>query len=206
MAKPSTAILPGHRVVRAIGSIVLRWNALEMEVRRFIEFYINDRDLAILITTPLGNQSLSDLVSGIVRLKELDKRVVDRVEHGLRAFHICRENRNTLIHALAMGVDARARFAFGRRSKSKPENWLSYRVRLSQLWQLDREMFITLAHFHNLHQYLMVQSAFPKGSPLPPLWQRRPSLPRKFALPKICPPLPPEAPPKPKSPPRSSRE
>lgn len=96
---PRYKIAPREHL-EALGAITINWNTLEIMLFMVLRHYIRaPDDSAQAIFFALGNTSRTDLLLTMARKVEKRADVLARVEHFAKAYDICRENRNWLMHA-----------------------------------------------------------------------------------------------------------
>jgi len=88
-------------VITIIGKATLLWNRAEYHFERIIWSYTDAADrIGELITSSMGNVSKGKLLLRLVEKIETDEKIVDRLQHLVRCYDICRENRNIMIHGI----------------------------------------------------------------------------------------------------------
>lgn len=181
-----------HRYLHMIGVISLQWNgvedALEVLIATYMEMANVDRKLSYHLTATMGNQSRTDLLIWLVEQYEKDRRAIEVIRHAIKATHICRENRNILLHSRAHRLIDVTRFEFARRSKTNPQNMVIHALTLPQIKLMHQAIFKTESLLRKIAHYVWIvflrrTTVFPNYSKDYPHYAN-PSLPRKFALPR----------------------
>ncbi len=93
----------GAPYVWMLGRIVLDFNYTEHQLNTLLWAYATD-DLADghSLTSQLGSRSVSDLIGTFARKVESDPVVIELTEFAIKAFEICRINRNMLAHTMTL--------------------------------------------------------------------------------------------------------
>jgi len=179
-----------HRYIHAIGCVTMQWNHLERWLDQLIWSYLEfDHTLGRLITGRLANVTKTDFLLDLARLNERDQRVVNRVEHAVTCFHICRENRNIIAHALPFTFYGRDGWVLAKRSKGDPSRWSRFRLKVSEIKRVQNDIVIADVFLQRLYLYRFDQWS---RKLVMPAGKARP-LPKKPLLPRKLNPLPPEA-------------
>jgi hypothetical protein len=86
---------------RLIGEIAIEWNHLERQMRNIGYGYLRgDAEVGSYILNSMGNVSITEFVKFLCNKLETEQIVKDHLSHLIQMFHILRENRNILEHAL----------------------------------------------------------------------------------------------------------
>lgn len=92
---------PWYLHFHAIGMITVSWTTIETRLDQLIvslsSLYPNAT--ADLILSKLGNVTKADLVVTLAKAREWEPEGIDALEHFVKGFNICRENRNIIMHA-----------------------------------------------------------------------------------------------------------
>ena len=92
--------IPSPDHLTALGVISTNWNTLELVLYMLLFSFLDaPRDTAQAVFHSLGNVARTDLLLTMLRRNAIDREIIDRVEHFVKAYNICRENRNWLLHA-----------------------------------------------------------------------------------------------------------
>jgi hypothetical protein len=180
-----------HPYLHAIGTVALEWNRLDHHIDMLLWEFITqtgDYEVGRIITAPLGSQTKTDILINLVRLRKPEPKLAALIEAAIKAFHICRENRNTIAHAIGLEFHGRAGWTLGKRSKGNPAVWLGYKLKRADIVRVARDTWRT-AKLVNVLRIIVEQRTM---THLPGREKRLP-LPKKPALPRKLSPLPPEA-------------
>jgi hypothetical protein len=97
--------MPRHHTrttyARLIGEIAIEWNHLERQMRTIGFGYLRgDPEVGTYVVNSMGNVSITDFVAYLCERFESEQSVKDSVMYLINMFHILRENRNILEHAM----------------------------------------------------------------------------------------------------------
>ena len=85
-------------VITIIGKATLLWNRAEYHFERIIWSYTDAADrIGELIYKLNGQRFKRQIAIEAGRKIETDEKIVDRLQHLVRCYDICRENRNIMI-------------------------------------------------------------------------------------------------------------
>lgn len=160
-----------------------------------MKYFRYDQRLAYAVIGLLGNQSRTDLLAHLVRERETDVRLSERILHFCRAYSTCRENRNILVHSSVRLKAPMEITGLEKRSKTSIGKTVSYGYDIEKLEHVLAEMTTLLTFASILSSSIYLNHIEPDKPPLS--WPRTPPLPSKLI------PLPPEdhqgGPPQPQS-------
>ena len=188
-----------------IGNISIVWNYLEDTVGYILpKYFEHDQEISIPVLAALDNRGRIDLLLHFVDAREDDAEVAERVRYFAKAFSICRDNRNILVHSAVRLGKASSPEHLEKTSRRKLGGKVRYAYDLDVIRRALREMETTLAFITRLFLTIYLPLAWrakallgedigDKGNPRP--------LPKIPPLPKQITPLSPEqgAPPPPHS-------
>lgn len=179
-----------------LGSISVEWNYCEHFLSTLIWPHFDNFEKGLAVTSNLGNRSRADLLLSLARKFERSKRIVERIEFATKVFNRLRETRNILMHSHSIGSHNKSgKLEWLRTSATAP---LGHVGTLADIYDLDR----ISTDIRRLTGFLMQISFYY----LDKQNGRKPrALPKIYSLPDKLTQLPPEARPKPRRPPRSSR-
>jgi hypothetical protein len=93
----SGALTPN--MAKTVGVIVEQWNSLEGVIESLLLTYLDpDIVLGHIVTNELGNVPMVNAIKTYVHAFEKRPEIVAEIEFLLRAFDVCRINRNNIIH------------------------------------------------------------------------------------------------------------
>jgi hypothetical protein len=177
-----------------LGDACLVWNFLEDSVKYILPKYMNAQE-AYAVVSVLGNQTKIDFIMHVVRSKEKDQEFLARMEYFAKAFSICRENRNILLHSILITKPPTAHLK--KPSKSSPGKYVKYKYDsdvvkraiddMNAVWVFLGKLMVLIytRTIEDLSEELRHRvKPWARHQPLPDI----PPLPRKIA------PLPPEVP------------
>lgn len=189
--------------VQAIGAFALFYNALELALHGFFEFYLFDTPKAMsLLYARLHNRDRVDLIKSLAS-EHPRQEMTEAIEYGMRCFDVCAENRNLILHGLHARTEPE-HLTLAKGSKDRPGVLKEYRFSLAEIQEAALAISRTESYLYALYDVLLEDHDFrrsgaqPGASP-PPL-PDRPALPRKLSLSQLL-----EAPEDETPPPRSGR-
>ncbi|HXF53271.1 MAG TPA: hypothetical protein VNK52_04020 [Hyphomicrobiaceae bacterium] len=181
---------PWHRHLYAIGLITLLWNRIEDHVDYLLKTIGGPvQGLSDLVVGKLGNVTKMHIILEAAR-SEWEPEGLAQLEHFFRAFNICRQNRNIILHSRYAPDDAGEPVMTKISDKGVARTFSSD---LAELTRIAGEMDVALWHIHAIIQvggtrdrtWRSLHASFPdRFLPLP--WPEIPPLPRKLD------PLPPQ--------------
>jgi len=124
------------------------WNQLE-DMLGFIltRYFSNDEQLSRAILAVSGNQSRMDLLSYLVETKERDPVFAEGMRAFIKAFNICRENRNIAVHStLRLTAPMAPAEWMEKPSKSAINKVVKYAYDISAMEQVQRDLLQTCSH------------------------------------------------------------
>jgi hypothetical protein len=177
----------------AIGRITIEWNRAEREIERLLWLYLEtDRPTARMITGIVGNQSKALLLIQLVKLKETSPEILSAIEHALKIFDICRENRNHIVHSVADSADAAHQVIFRKPRKNNPIEEHEMILDINQVRQCAKDIWHVRTYIKALAEQISLALTARQMSPQSvgdddqlsmPIFvaPRRPDVPKKFS-------------------------
>jgi hypothetical protein len=177
---PQDIMLPGptdHLI--ALGAFALWYNEFEMLLYSFLRSYFPGKDdgTAIMYAS-MSNRGRVDVIRSMART-ETDASVLDAVEHAMKCFGVCAENRNLIVHALpTRGGNRGDVLTLLKRSTNDPLRLKYYDFKVEDV----RQAAISTARAARFSIELIawVRPRSSKGPPQP--LPEKPPLPRKLSL------------------------
>src|SRR6516164_5492497 len=84
--------------VFGLGLISLRYNVFESSLRFILANYVEPAAVDLLFEKA-SNEQRALAIRTLAKRKEDDRQVLDHIDHLLKFFSICAENRNVLMHS-----------------------------------------------------------------------------------------------------------
>lgn len=85
-----------------IGYLVIVWSSVEATVRDMLRLFMDNSDLAHVITSQLGNVALADIIRTLTNDGDVpDEGLRDHIDHFLQYFDCMREHRNYYAHSIS---------------------------------------------------------------------------------------------------------
>lgn len=100
---PLAAEIAAHQKFYAhIGYLVMTWSSIEANVRDMLRLFMDNSDLAHVITCQLGNVTLTDIIRTLTNDGEVpDEGLREHIDHFLHYFDRMREHRNYYAHSIS---------------------------------------------------------------------------------------------------------
>lgn len=97
-----TEIAAHQKFYAHIGYLVIVWSSIEAIVRDMLRLFMDNSDLAHVITSQLGNVALTDIIRTLTNDGEVpDEGLRDHIDHFLHYFDRMREHRNYYAHSIS---------------------------------------------------------------------------------------------------------
>jgi hypothetical protein len=81
-----------------LGLISLQYNALERAFKHVMEGYV-DVTIADLLFDKASNEQRANAIRSLLKAIETDEAIAGHIDHLLKYFAVCSENRNVLVHS-----------------------------------------------------------------------------------------------------------
>lgn len=168
------------------------WNRLEEDVNEVMLRMgdVHHKNPLAGVLGRAGNVTKADMLPKLAIRNKWDRRGVEALRHFVKAFNICRENRNTVLHArYEFGEDGSLRLT----RPSTTGQMLTFSTDLKMLRIIAHDTDRTLRYFLTVMDVswhkgnVFYAGDWRKKNP----GKKRPSWPRKFVLPHKLDPLPP---------------
>jgi hypothetical protein len=100
---PLAAEMTAHqKFYTHIGYLVITWSSIEANVRDMLRLFMDNSDLAHVITSQLGNVALTDIIRTLTNDGDVpDEGLRDHIDHFLHYFDRMREHRNYYAHSIS---------------------------------------------------------------------------------------------------------
>jgi hypothetical protein len=172
-----------HDHLVALGVITTNWNTLERVLfQLFFCFLEAPRDSAKTTFHALGNVGRSEVLLTLARRGEYRLDVVEHVQHFVKAFDICRENRNWLLHAHATSETSDSVLVMEKQSRKDAFSSRTLMFPVEQLRSVADEIHATLEFGGKI--YIHLESSRPEIMELAPEGHHPRPLPEKISLPR----------------------
>jgi len=168
-----------EEIIPLAGEITVLWSLTEWHLERIIWSYTDsEARIGEAITGTLGNVSKVEILLALMDKIEGDESTVDHLNHLASCYDICRQNRNTVIHAVFR------RSADGKSMAVKPnrtKGFHAFRVGRKDLIRVADEIAATYAYAKALDERLWApfQRQGP-GRAAPSAWPKKPVPPRRL--------------------------
>jgi hypothetical protein len=108
----------GFKRLHALGVIALRWNRAERwQFTIFCDVSGYDEAEAWALVFDLGDVSISERIKSFLKIRGFDSEA-PLIENALEVYNICRQNRNSVMHAWTRGITDDGHVGFARKSKA----------------------------------------------------------------------------------------
>jgi hypothetical protein len=173
---------PWAAYFHAIGVLSVAWNALERLVETAVAQMLRiDDDTSSLIVANLGNGTLPEAAARLARNVDRRPDLIDCVDHLVKGFDVCRQNRNIVVHS-ELGFNAMANKArlFKR---SRLGALTAFPAELKEIQKVAESItaFANFAaeivHIISVHPDTIVGGPDPNDPDWPPPWPDKPALP-----------------------------
>jgi hypothetical protein len=173
-----------------LGRITHDWNFLEHQIAHLTSLYTLDPEATYAMAARLRNAEATANLLVLVNERETRKRMVAAIEFAVSAFHRLRENRNVLVHSHHNFEITKKTVLWSRRSRSNPANIVTAYGNVSDLKRVAADigrLRIYLSSLVDIGIYDQLEDAAAKDGQTKVWlshWPKRPSLPKRFALPR----------------------
>jgi hypothetical protein len=179
-----------NRYLVAFGQITLAYNVLESIMEQIFERCAPlDPKPAKTLFHSLNNRERIDLLASFVRKNEKDAAFRDAIEHCVKCYNICTDNRNILMHVIALDVNETTA-KWTKRASQKPDRIIEFHAPLGDLRLVADEIAETFRYAWSIH-LLLWHRDYPEQDRLQ--LYRTLSLPNKPPKPRKLTPYQPEA-------------
>ncbi|MFI4965809.1 MAG: hypothetical protein ACHP9T_10615 [Caulobacterales bacterium] len=176
---PVGTTLPGSTAhLVALGAFALWYNEFEMILYTFLRTYFTGENVAARMFASMHNRGRVDLIK-LLAASENEPQMRDALDHAMKCFDICAENRNLVLHALpTRRGHAPEALTVLKATTSDPYRLHYYDFTLKDLQEAASAAERSAQFAIDTVARLRFQRA---GLPLPP-WHEKPPLPRKLSL------------------------
>ena len=166
--------------IEAAGAFALAYNDLEFSLYSLMGLLLQeDDDLVPFLFAELNNSQKVDFIRRLCA-RQHSKAVYDSLDHALRCFSICAENRNLIMHASPAppGTPVRDALHVVKGVKGRPDDMNEYTLSLTDLRNAAKS-----AHALSQHVYELVGAIADLSVGVEPdTWPQTPPTPRKLSL------------------------
>jgi hypothetical protein len=163
-----------RELIAAVGVCILAFNRAEENLRRLLQRYLRaPAEARFLISEALHNRERVNLVRALIGSVEPDPALKASLQHALKAFDICAENRNFIAHMVLVTEERRGLYVVLKRSDARRSSRDLYTVELEELALCSRAIDELNSYFDEVEALLGYR--LPRG----PL-RGKPPLPRKL--------------------------
>ena len=107
----------GHKRLHALGVIAYQWNRAELWLFHiFCDVSGYDESEAWSLVYDLGDVSICNRIKSLLKFRNLDEEA-PLIENALKVYDICRQNRNSAMHAWTRGFSTDGQVGLARKSK-----------------------------------------------------------------------------------------
>lgn len=168
--------------VHALGAITMQYNLLEYSIVFLLDEYLKTPfSISEAVFDRLTNRQRIDLIRQTVETLEMDAVALSQVQHTLKCFEICCENRNTLMHAIHYNTNHLMQTLTFRKKSSSKSHDLFFTFTLEELRQVAEDMYHSLNHLIAVVKVLEARNPTDRATISDDqTWPEKPAKPRKL--------------------------
>ena len=178
---PEGITLPGsNEHLIALGAFALWYNEFEMILYTFLRSHFTGENVAARMFASMHNRGRVDLIK-LLAAGDADAEMRDAIEHSMKCFEICAENRNLVLHALPtrrLEEHVDGKLTVMKATASDPYRMYYYDFGLKELRAAAADVARSAQYAIDTVARLRFRNL---GRKLPP-WPEKPPLPRKLSL------------------------
>jgi hypothetical protein len=168
-----------EEIIPLAGEITVLWSLTEWHLERIIWSYTDtEARIGEAITGALGNISKIEILAALAGKIENDEKVVEHLNHLAACYNVCRQNRNTVIHAIFRKSQDGKPLAV---KSHKTKGFHAFRVGRKDLVRVASEIAATYTYAKSIDACIWApyQPRLGRDTPVP-AWPEKPVLPRKL--------------------------
>lgn len=169
-----------EEIIPLAGEITVLWNLTEWHLERIIWSYTDfEARIGEAITGNLNNVAKVEILQALLAKIEGDENVIGHIKHLMDCYNVCRQNRNTVIHAIFRKTSDGKAIAV---KANKTKGFHAFRGGRKDLIRVSSEIALVYTYARAIDACVWAPYRHHRGILLgkPPAWPEKPPLPRKL--------------------------